>query len=79
MIFTSVVSTLKVILLSLMVRFFAFEDELLVALVTINYVWKYGWRQIWLERDSSYVVQSLSCRSKQVPWLVRQAWQWCIY
>ncbi|KAK3205636.1 hypothetical protein Dsin_019682 [Dipteronia sinensis] len=58
---------------------FAFEAELLVVLIAINYEWKYEWCQIWLESDLSYVVQLPSSRSEQVLWRVRQAWQQCIY
>ncbi|KAI9166096.1 hypothetical protein LWI28_026195 [Acer negundo] len=46
---------------------FAFEADLLAASLAINFARKYGWRQIWLENDSSYVVQLLSSRSKMVP------------
>ncbi|KAK2646167.1 hypothetical protein Ddye_021362 [Dipteronia dyeriana] len=58
---------------------FAFEAELLAASIAINFAWKNGWHRIWLESDSSYVVQLLSSRSEQVPWQIRQAWQRCIY
>ncbi|KAK2657504.1 hypothetical protein Ddye_010556 [Dipteronia dyeriana] len=58
---------------------FAFEAELLAASIAINFAWQNGWHRIWLESDSSYVVQLLSSRSEQVPWRVRQAWQRCIY
>jgi ribonuclease HI len=58
---------------------FAFEAELLAASLAINFAWKYGWHRIWLESDSSYVVQLLSSRSEMVPWRVRQAWQRCIF
>ncbi|KAK3184806.1 hypothetical protein Dsin_032092 [Dipteronia sinensis] len=58
---------------------FAFEEELLAALMAINFAWQNGWHRIWLESDSSYMVQLLSSRSKQVPWQIRQAWQHRIY
>ncbi|KAK2663302.1 hypothetical protein Ddye_001876 [Dipteronia dyeriana] len=58
---------------------FAFEVELLVASMNINFAWKYGWRFIWMESDSSYVVQLLSSCFEHVPWKVRQAWQRCIF
>ncbi|KAK3198315.1 hypothetical protein Dsin_021730 [Dipteronia sinensis] len=58
---------------------FAFEVELLAASLAINYAWNLGWHRIWLESDSSYVVQLLSIRSNQVIWLVHQAWQRCIH
>ena len=47
--------------------------------MAINFAWKYGWHRIWLESDSTYVVQLLSSRSELVPWRVRQAWQRCIF
>ncbi|KAK2644794.1 hypothetical protein Ddye_019989 [Dipteronia dyeriana] len=49
------------------------------ASIAINFAWQNGWHRIWLESDSSYVVQLLSSHSKQVPWRIRQAWQRCIY
>ncbi|KAK3204772.1 hypothetical protein Dsin_018818 [Dipteronia sinensis] len=58
---------------------FAFEAELLAASLAINYAWNLGWHRIWLESDSSYVLQLLSIRSDQVTWRVRQAWQRCIH
>ncbi|KAK2642911.1 hypothetical protein Ddye_024674 [Dipteronia dyeriana] len=47
---------------------FAFEAELLAASMTINFAWQNGWHRIWLESDSSYVVQLLFSCSEQVPW-----------
>ncbi|KAK3223774.1 hypothetical protein Dsin_010799 [Dipteronia sinensis] len=49
---------------------FAFEAEFLAASMGINLSWKYRWRQIWPESESSYVVQLLSSHSKHVPWRV---------
>ncbi|KAK2657383.1 hypothetical protein Ddye_010440 [Dipteronia dyeriana] len=46
---------------------FAFEAELLAASIAINFAWQNEWHRIWLESDSSYMVQLLSSRSKQVP------------
>ncbi|KAK2648273.1 hypothetical protein Ddye_015762 [Dipteronia dyeriana] len=45
---------------------FAFEAELLAASITINFAWQNWWHRIWLESDSSYVVQLLSSRSEQL-------------
>ncbi|KAK2655459.1 hypothetical protein Ddye_008511 [Dipteronia dyeriana] len=58
---------------------FAFEVELLATSIAINFAWQNEWHWIWLESDSSYVVQLLSSRTEQVPWWIRQAWQCCIY
>ncbi|KAK3218957.1 hypothetical protein Dsin_012927 [Dipteronia sinensis] len=49
------------------------------ASLAINFAWKYGWHRIWLESDSSYVIQLISSRYKVVHWRVRQAWQRCIF
>ncbi|KAK3189374.1 hypothetical protein Dsin_028935 [Dipteronia sinensis] len=61
------------------IKVFAFEAKFLTASLAINYAWNLGWHKIWLESDSSYIVQLLSIRSDQVTWRVRQAWQRCIY
>ncbi|KAI9174960.1 hypothetical protein LWI28_025363 [Acer negundo] len=58
---------------------FEFEAELLAASLAINFAWKYGWHRLWLESNSSYMVQLLSSHSEMVPWRVRQAWQRCIF
>ncbi|KAK3183302.1 hypothetical protein Dsin_030588 [Dipteronia sinensis] len=58
---------------------FIFEAELLAASLAMNFIWKYGWHRIWLESDSSYVVQLLSSRSEIVPLRVRQVWQRSIF
>ncbi|KAK2661872.1 hypothetical protein Ddye_000446 [Dipteronia dyeriana] len=58
---------------------FVYKAELLAASIAINFARQNRWHRIWLESDSSYVVQLLSSRSEQVPWLIRQAWQRCIY
>ncbi|KAK2642323.1 hypothetical protein Ddye_024086 [Dipteronia dyeriana] len=58
---------------------FAFEAELFTASLAINYDRNLGWHRIWLESDSSYVMQLLSVRSDQVTWCVHQAWQRCLH
>ena len=45
---------------------FAFETELLVASLAINFAWKYVWHQIWLESNFSCVVQLLVTHSEMV-------------
>lgn len=35
---------------------FAFEGELLAAIVAIDKAFSLGWRNLWLETDSTYVV-----------------------
>ncbi|KAK3229320.1 hypothetical protein Dsin_001201 [Dipteronia sinensis] len=45
---------------------FDFEAELLTTSLAINYACNLGLHRIWLESDSSYVVQLLSIRSDQV-------------
>ncbi|KAK2647996.1 hypothetical protein Ddye_015485 [Dipteronia dyeriana] len=46
---------------------FTFEVELLAASLAINFAWEYGWHYIWLERDSSYMIQLLSSHYEMVP------------
>ncbi|KAK3199937.1 hypothetical protein Dsin_023352 [Dipteronia sinensis] len=47
---------------------FAFEAELAAAVHTIDYAWTFGWRRLWLESDSTFVVDTLRSRSYKVPW-----------
>ncbi|KAK3182832.1 hypothetical protein Dsin_030118 [Dipteronia sinensis] len=50
---------------------FTFDAELLATSMAINFAWQNGWHWIWLESDSSYMVQLLVSRSEQVPWRIR--------
>ena len=45
---------------------FAFEAELAATVHTIDYAWTFGWRRLWLESDSAFVVAILRSRSRKV-------------
>ncbi|KAK2664369.1 hypothetical protein Ddye_002943 [Dipteronia dyeriana] len=45
---------------------FAFKVELVAAVYTIDYAWTFGWRRLWLESDSTCVVDILRSRSRKV-------------
>ncbi|XP_057767409.1 uncharacterized protein LOC130987739 [Salvia miltiorrhiza] len=47
---------------------FAFEAELLAVIHAIDIAHHCGWRQLWLEADSTYIVRLLQTRSVEVPW-----------
>ncbi|PON36219.1 Ribonuclease H-like domain containing protein [Parasponia andersonii] len=52
---------------------YAFEAELAAAIRTIDFVWKYGWKLLWLESDLVYIVSSFLARSLKVPFHWRSA------
>ncbi|PON63959.1 Ribonuclease H-like domain containing protein [Parasponia andersonii] len=45
---------------------YAFETELATVIHAINFAWKYGWKRLWLENDSIYVVSILLSHSVKV-------------
>ncbi|KAK2642030.1 hypothetical protein Ddye_023793 [Dipteronia dyeriana] len=47
---------------------FAFEAELVVVVHAMDYAWTFGWSQLRLESDSTYLVDTLRSRSRKVPW-----------
>lgn len=47
---------------------FAFDAELATALFAIQKAYTMGWRNIWLESDSTYVVQFFKEKTPKVPW-----------
>ncbi|XP_057811785.1 uncharacterized protein LOC131026023 [Salvia miltiorrhiza] len=47
---------------------FPFEAELLAAITTIAITYNRGWRKLWLEADSLYVVGLFQQRSMEIPW-----------
>ncbi|KAK0572334.1 hypothetical protein LWI29_030054 [Acer saccharum] len=57
---------------------FAFEAELAAAVHAIDYAWTFGWHRLWLESDSTFVVNILRSRSRKVPWRWRPAWDRCL-
>ena len=54
---------------------YAFEAELVAAIHAINYAWDRGWKHLWLETDSTYLVYLFKRKSKVVPWRWRPAWE----
>ncbi|XP_057808895.1 uncharacterized protein LOC131023373 [Salvia miltiorrhiza] len=54
---------------------FAFEAELLGVITAIAIAHNRGWRRLWLEADSSYVVNLLQNRGMDVPWRFRTYWK----
>ncbi|KAK3204926.1 hypothetical protein Dsin_018972 [Dipteronia sinensis] len=45
---------------------FAFEAELAAAVHTIDCAWTFGWWRLWLESDSTFVVDTLRSRSRKI-------------
>ena len=58
--------------------YFAFKAELAVAAHAINYAWTFGWHWLWLESDSTFVVDTFRSRSRKAPWLWRPVWDRCL-
>ncbi|KAK3200069.1 hypothetical protein Dsin_023484 [Dipteronia sinensis] len=56
----------------------AFEAELSVVIKAIEYAFGFGWHNLWIECDSSYMVSLLSCRSPNVPWRFLSSWRRCL-
>ncbi|KAK2645818.1 hypothetical protein Ddye_021013 [Dipteronia dyeriana] len=56
---------------------FTFEAELWVVIHAI--AWKFNWNLLWLDSDSTYVVNLLLHRSIKVPWHLLQAWMRCLF
>ncbi|XP_057779536.1 uncharacterized protein LOC130998119 [Salvia miltiorrhiza] len=54
---------------------FAFEAELLAAIYAINIADNRGWRSLWIEADSTYIVNLLNSRSNDVPWRFMALWK----
>ncbi|PON43417.1 Ribonuclease H, partial [Parasponia andersonii] len=53
---------------------YAFEAELAGAIHAISYAWAFGWKHLWLESDSSYLVTLLRARSPSIPWHWKPSW-----
>ena len=47
----------------------------MAAIHAINYAWDRGWKHLWLETDSTYLVYLFKRKSKVVPWRWRPAWE----
>ena len=53
---------------------FAYEAELVAAMTGIEIAVRHGWDRIWLESDSTYVVNLFITRSLEVPWKFKSRW-----
>ncbi|XP_055961571.1 uncharacterized protein LOC130015445 isoform X2 [Mercurialis annua] len=58
---------------------FAFVAELATAIMAVNIAWRRGWHYLWLECDSSYVVQLFLSKSINVPWVYLHRWITCLH
>ena len=58
---------------------YALEAELLAAVYAIDKAHAYGWNRIWLESDSTYVVDLFRKKSSDVPWKLLPHWTKCIH
>ena len=56
----------------------AFEAELSTVIKAIEYAFDFGWSNLWIECDSSYMISLLSCRSSIVPWRFLSSWRRCL-
>ncbi|XP_057784939.1 uncharacterized protein LOC131002461 [Salvia miltiorrhiza] len=54
---------------------FAFEAELLAVITAISIAHEQGWLKLWIEVDSSYVVNLLDRKSEDVPWRFVAHWK----
>ncbi|XP_057811398.1 uncharacterized protein LOC131025617 [Salvia miltiorrhiza] len=54
---------------------FAFEAELLAVITAISIAHEQGWLKLWIEADSSYVVNLLDRKSEDVPWRFVAHWK----
>ncbi|XP_057803256.1 uncharacterized protein LOC131018559 [Salvia miltiorrhiza] len=53
---------------------FAFEAELLAVIMAIQIAHSRGWFALWVESDSTYIVNLLNTRSNIVPWRFVASW-----
>ncbi|OVA20858.1 Ribonuclease H domain [Macleaya cordata] len=54
----------------------SFYAELIGAILTIAITWSNGWTNLWLQCDSSMVMQAFA-NSKIIPWHLRNLWLNC--
>ncbi|XP_057811539.1 uncharacterized protein LOC131025771 [Salvia miltiorrhiza] len=54
---------------------FALEEELLAVIKAIAIAESRGWRKLWLESDSTYVVELLRKKLMEVPWRFLTSWK----
>ena len=57
---------------------FAFVAELQAAMFAVTMASERGWSHVWLESDSTYVVNLFKTRSTEVPWSCRVQWAACL-
>ena len=50
---------------------FAFEAEIQVIIVGVSFSWEKGWKFLWIESDSSFLVSLLKNMSIHVPWQLK--------
>ena len=55
----------------------AYVAELRAAIYAIKKAWERGWHHLWIECDSTYVVNVLKSRATEVPWVVFVKWSNC--
>ncbi|XP_057786474.1 uncharacterized protein LOC131003922 [Salvia miltiorrhiza] len=53
---------------------FAFEAKLLTVISAIQIADAHGWHDLWIEADSSFVVNLLQKRASDVPWRFTAVW-----
>jgi ribonuclease HI len=51
-----------------------FQVELCGAMKAIELAYRFNWKNIWIETDSSLVVSAFTTRSECVPWFLRNRW-----
>ncbi|XP_057800164.1 uncharacterized protein LOC131015756 [Salvia miltiorrhiza] len=54
---------------------FAFEAELLAVISAIQIAFHRNWKYLWIESDSTYIVNLLQARSLDVPWRFAARWK----
>ncbi|PON88596.1 Ribonuclease H-like domain containing protein [Trema orientale] len=57
---------------------YVFEAELVAAIHAVSYAWDFGWKSLWLESDSAYLVALFKTCSDSVPWCWKPAWRCCL-
>ena len=53
---------------------YAFEAELFRFITAMEIANEFGWNDLWLKTDSSYVVLHVKNNSHRVPWKFRNRW-----
>lgn len=58
---------------------FAFDAELAAVFMGIEIDYAKGWKQLWIESDSTYVIYILNATNPKVPWRFLEKWGWIKY